>query len=60
MSLASENRHEAVVELLLEKDVDIDFKDNYYGQTSLSWAEGNGHEAVVKLLKSKTEQNSRL
>ncbi len=40
--------HEAVVKLLLEtKDVDIDAKENRYGQTPLWRAAENGHEAVV-------------
>jgi hypothetical protein len=53
LNLASERGHEAVVKLLLEKDVDVDSKDKAYGQTPLSWAAGNGHEAVVKLLLEK-------
>jgi hypothetical protein len=43
--------HEAVVKLLLETGkVEVDSKDNEYGQTPLSWAAENGYEAVVKLL----------
>ena len=41
-----------VLELLLEKDADVDAKDEY-GQTPLLWAAWNGHEAVVKLLLEK-------
>ncbi|KAK7398580.1 hypothetical protein QQX98_012036, partial [Neonectria punicea] len=43
--------HEAVVELLLATEgVDVNSKDEVYGQTPLSWAAENGHEAIVKLL----------
>jgi ankyrin repeat protein len=41
------------VKLLLEKGAELESKDNYYGQTPLSWATGSGHEAVVKLLLEK-------
>jgi len=54
--------HEAVVKLLVERgDVEADSKDNYYGQTPLSWAAGSGHEAVVKLLveRGDVEANSK-
>lgn len=44
------NRHELVVQLLLETgQPKIDSMD-VFGQTSLSHAAGNGHEAAVKLL----------
>ncbi|KAI9765965.1 MAG: hypothetical protein M1840_006972, partial [Geoglossum simile] len=43
--------HEAVVERLLATGkVDVNSKDDEYGQTPLSWAARGGHEAVVKLL----------
>jgi ankyrin repeat protein len=42
-----------VVKLLLEKNADLESKDDEYGQTPLSWAARNGHEAVVKLLLEK-------
>jgi ankyrin repeat protein len=42
----------AVKELLLEKAVDVDSKDND-GRTPLWWAAENGHEAVVMLLLEK-------
>ncbi|KAH0538836.1 hypothetical protein FGG08_004612 [Glutinoglossum americanum] len=52
LSWAAENGHEAIVKLLLATGkVDVDSKDNYYGQTPLSWAAENGHEAIVKLLR---------
>ncbi|KAK4444707.1 hypothetical protein QBC34DRAFT_414527 [Podospora aff. communis PSN243] len=44
--------HEAVVKLLLEKNADIEAKDND-GGTPLLWAAMEGHEAVVKLLLEK-------
>ncbi|KAI9862582.1 MAG: hypothetical protein M1813_004434, partial [Trichoglossum hirsutum] len=51
LTVASYFGLEVVVKLLLETGkVDVDWKDNYYDQTPLSWAAGNGHEAVVKLL----------
>jgi ankyrin repeat protein len=31
--------------------VDVDSKEDWFGQTPLSWAAENGHEAVVKLLE---------
>ncbi|KAL2833786.1 ankyrin repeat-containing domain protein [Aspergillus cavernicola] len=45
--------HEPVVRMLLEQSVDVEFKDNEYGRTLLSWASGNGHVAVVKALLGK-------
>jgi ankyrin repeat protein len=45
-----ENRNEAVVKLLLEQEVDSDFKESEYGQTLLYLAAENGNEAVLKLL----------
>ncbi|CAJ2508633.1 Uu.00g136590.m01.CDS01 [Anthostomella pinea] len=48
--LAARNRHEAVVQLLLDTgNVDPDSKYSY-GQTPLSWAAEKGHDAVVRLL----------
>ncbi|KAK4210289.1 hypothetical protein QBC37DRAFT_35880 [Rhypophila decipiens] len=43
----------AVVQLLLEKNADLETKDTEYGRTPLSWAARNGHEAVVKVLLEK-------
>jgi ankyrin repeat protein len=47
-----QNGHEPVVKLLLEKNADIESKDDY-GQTPLSWAARRGYEPVVKLLLEK-------
>ncbi|KAH8665584.1 ankyrin repeat protein [Ilyonectria robusta] len=52
LSLAAENGHEAVVDLLLEKDVDLETKDND-DPTPLCLAINNRDEAVVKLLLKK-------
>ena len=53
LSLAAENRHEAVVKLLLETGrVDINSMDRR-DWTPLSWAKNKGHKAVVKLLLEK-------
>ncbi|KAI9769386.1 MAG: hypothetical protein M1840_004088 [Geoglossum simile] len=41
---------EAVVRLLLKKDVNIDARDANYGQTALQKAAENGHGAMVRLL----------
>jgi ankyrin repeat protein len=49
LHIAAANGHEAVVKLLLEKDVDVDSKDRS-GRTPLSWAAENGHEPIVRLL----------
>ena len=50
LSWAAENGHEAVVQLLVERDdVDINAMSGS-GQTPLTLAAGNGHEAVVRLL----------
>lgn len=53
VSYAAENGHEAVVELLLEKDVDLESRDRREERTPLSYASGNGIEAIVKLLLEK-------
>jgi ankyrin repeat protein len=47
------NGYEAVVQLLLEKGVDLESKDIEYGQTPLLWTAEGRHEAVVKLLLEK-------
>jgi ankyrin repeat protein len=45
-----------VVKLLLETGkVDVDSKDDYYGQTPLQRAAERGHRAVVKLLQLSTK-----
>jgi ankyrin repeat protein len=38
---------------LLDKNADIESKDDFYGRTPLRWAAEKGHEAVVKLLLDK-------
>lgn len=44
--------HAAVVKLLLDLNVDIEFKDAYgYGQTALDHAVANGHQESVNLLR---------
>jgi Ankyrin repeats (3 copies) len=50
---AAENRHEAVVKLLLEKGAEPDSREGGEPRTPLSRAAVNGHEAVVKLLLEK-------
>ncbi|KAI5810769.1 hypothetical protein BZA77DRAFT_162222, partial [Pyronema omphalodes] len=51
LSWASEKSHESVVKLLLDTDgIDINSKDDVYGQTALSWASEKGRASVVKLL----------
>ena len=49
LSWASENGHEAVVQLLLDKGAEIDAKDNE-GRTPLLWAARRGYNDVVQLL----------
>ena len=49
LQAASARGHEAVVRLLLEKDVDVNAEGGYYG-TALQAASAGGHEAVVRLL----------
>ncbi|KAH7114778.1 ankyrin repeat-containing domain protein [Dactylonectria estremocensis] len=53
LMLASYFGHRVVVQLLLEKVVEIEAEDIEHGRTPLSWAAGNGHEATVKLLLKK-------
>ena len=52
VSWAAERRHEAVVQLLLEKGANIDAKAKS-GEVVLHRATENGHEAVVRLLVEK-------
>ncbi|KAH6714521.1 ankyrin repeat-containing domain protein [Leptodontidium sp. MPI-SDFR-AT-0119] len=50
LSLATENGHEGIVQLLLATEkVDVDSKDNS-NRTPLSYATENGHEWIVQLL----------
>ena len=50
LSWAAESGHEAVVQLLIQRDdIDINAKDNE-GKTPLTWAAESGHEAVVQHL----------
>jgi hypothetical protein len=51
----ADDRHEAVVKLLVERDnVEADSKENH-GQTPLSRAAADGHEAVVKALLARDD-----
>ncbi|KAK6523104.1 hypothetical protein TWF694_006002 [Orbilia ellipsospora] len=50
LSWAAENGDEAVVKLLVERNVEIESVDSYAGQTPLSWAARYGQIAAVKLL----------
>ncbi|GKU10748.1 unnamed protein product, partial [Fusarium langsethiae] len=52
LMIASYYGHHVIVKLLLDKDAEIDAKDEN-GRTPLSWAARNGHDAVVKLLLDK-------
>ncbi|KAH0557097.1 hypothetical protein GP486_005115 [Trichoglossum hirsutum] len=49
LSRSAENRHEVVVQLLLEYGVHPNFKDRR-GWTPLSWASRNSHLGVVEML----------
>ncbi len=50
---AVRNGHEVVVRLLLEKGVDPDAQDTFYGRTPFWWAAQSGLESVVRLLLEK-------
>jgi ankyrin repeat protein len=52
LSWAAAYGHETIVKMLLNKNVDIEAKDNY-GRTPLLWASGNGHDSIVKMLLRK-------
>ncbi|PON24619.1 hypothetical protein TGAM01_v206549 [Trichoderma gamsii] len=57
LSLAAEQGHTTIVEVLLATGhVDINANDKF-NRTPLSWAAKNGHEAVVKLLLAKDPAN---
>lgn len=49
LSYAAQTGHVIVVQLLLERNADVNQKD-YFGQTALSHAAAEGHEPVVRLL----------
>ena len=49
LHLSSENGHKEVVQLLLEKGIDIN-QTNTYGQNGLHLASANGHLEIAKLL----------
>jgi ankyrin repeat protein len=53
--MAAENRHEAVVKLLLaEERIDLNYERKWYpGETALSLAARQGHVTVVRLLLAK-------
>jgi ankyrin repeat protein/L-ascorbate metabolism protein UlaG (beta-lactamase superfamily) len=52
ISIASENGHKKIVEILIEKGADVNGKDNY-GTPVLSYAAYKGHEDIVELLIAK-------
>jgi len=51
--VASANGHKEIVAYLLEKGIDINKKDEYYGRTALIWASFMGHKEIVKILLEK-------
>ncbi|KAJ6439216.1 putative ankyrin repeat protein [Purpureocillium lavendulum] len=53
LRLAVEHGIEDIVRLLLEKDVDIEARDEEHGQTPLCCAAGKGYKAIVQLLLDK-------
>ena len=58
LSWAAENRHEAVVKLLLKNAAGVEAKDDVYHRTPLSWAAQNGHEAQTGEYRSPLEGHS--
>ncbi|EHK20561.1 uncharacterized protein TRIVIDRAFT_112704, partial [Trichoderma virens Gv29-8] len=55
LSWASENGHEAIVRLLLDKGANPKAAD-HLGLTPLSWAIQGGHEAIVRLLNTNSQE----
>jgi ankyrin repeat protein len=49
LSLATWEDREVVVKRLLDKNADVESKDNRYGRTPHSWTTEHSYEAVVKL-----------
>jgi ankyrin repeat protein len=45
---AAASGNEAVVQLLLKKDAEVESKDNNYGRTPLSWAAISGGCTVLE------------
>ena len=54
LSYAAEGGHEAIVRLLLSREVDVNSQDDR-GRTPLSYAAEEGHKAIVKLLLSRDD-----
>jgi ankyrin repeat protein len=50
--LSSENGHKEIVQLLIEKGIDINQTDED-GRNALHWASANGHKEIVQLLIEK-------
>ncbi|RFU30044.1 hypothetical protein B7463_g6282, partial [Scytalidium lignicola] len=54
--LAAKKGHKAIVQLLLEKGIALEAKDER-DRTPLSWAASNGHKEIVQLLLEKGERD---
>ncbi|KAF7870219.1 uncharacterized protein EAF02_009409 [Botrytis sinoallii] len=53
LSLAAENNHVSVLQLLLETGASITTRDNRYGLTPLEWGALQGNVEIVKILMEK-------
>ncbi|KAF7923720.1 uncharacterized protein EAE98_007538 [Botrytis deweyae] len=53
LSLAAENNHVSVLQLLLETGASITTRDNLYGLTPLEWGALQGNVEIVKILMEK-------